>query len=141
MKKLLWPEGSLLTQQHFQYAANESARNCRDNIRLLQRDLWGFIEYQTELDESFTLKSATVRLPSGDIIDVHSPLSVALPGNETAEIFLTLPLNHRVSSLAGYRDDGCQSRWKACYEDYPDEYDSTRLQELVFAEDNWSLSL
>lgn len=141
MKKLLWPEGMFLTQQHFQIANEEIHYTMRESFDLLSPSLWGFIDYEMSCQHEFVLEKAKLRLPNGEIHSIQQPLTISLPERREVDIYLALPNNSFVRNLEGYPERDQDSRWLASYERRSDLYDLSREQELVLAEANWYLRI
>ncbi|RMG59004.1 MAG: type VI secretion system baseplate subunit TssK [Gammaproteobacteria bacterium] len=142
MQRLVWAEGQLLSQQHFQAwdALQHEAGHFR--LRSVRPFARGFIDL--ELDE-LALEGGQLRVarcdavfPDGRLVSHDAArdgtLSLALDelDQPAVEVRLAIPANNAVQGLPGYPASGVLHAWEAEFRPVRDENDPAREQELVF---------
>lgn len=142
MQRLVWSEGQLLSQQHFQAwdeLLHEAGHFRMRSVRPFSR---GWLDL--ELDEA-ALSAGQLRvnrcqavLPDGRLLDYdgsrHGPLMLALDelAQPEVEVRLAMPANNAVQGLPGYPGNGVLHAWEAEFRAVADHSDPAREQELVF---------
>jgi type VI secretion system protein ImpJ len=149
LKNLVWSEGTLLTQQHFQQW-DLSLENYRIfQLKMLQPYFWGLLHLEIDepllLTDRFRIKTCTAIFPTGKIItfntEEHGELCFALNPSQTdmTEIFLCMPLGQHIQELSGYDTQHDLYTFKTQYQYIKDQYDHCREREVAFAIPNLSL--
>lgn len=149
LQKVVWAEGMVLGQQHFQ-AWDKYVENTQQLFSQAAAPLgWGLmhLEVETEALRSgvFRLKRCTAVLPCGNLVqyDVSNSASLSCDLQEDngsdIEIFLGLPSGSAVSGINGYTTSGQLCRWEADYQNVPDQHDSSREREILLARHNLTL--
>ncbi len=148
-KKILWAEGVVLSQQHFQWIDAEIRKKFHQSLNINSPHQWGLkeliIDKQQLLLNVFSIKAMDIIFPSGHQLtftELNSEsLSVAL--TETVhDIYLEWPQTNMVFNLNGYpkhKKEHCS--WVVEYEEKTDEYDENKKRELIFIHVNVSLVL
>lgn len=145
-KKIVWAEGVLLSQQHFQQWEAAWEHDKKTRHLLLAPDVWGFGELEVEegelVNNRFLVKRFQAIFPDGFLIDYQdnaAVLSYELPENQKLSIYLGVPINEQVSGITGYHDVKLQAAWLAEYLTVADYYDSSRVHEVLCAKLNVQL--
>jgi type VI secretion system protein ImpJ len=145
MEKVIWSEGLLLGQQHFQQWENYHDKLVSFRANASRPYNWGVINCKV-CDES--LKHGMLRLTECDTVLStgrvirHNTNSVDLTLNlsdiedEAISVYLCVPANDTASGISGYRENGSLCAWKASYKTIPDIYDGEREREVAFATPN-----
>jgi len=141
---VVWAEGILLTQQHFQsWDRYQQVLRIFEHRYLHPLD-WGIIELTIDEDALengyFTLKKCKAIFKERISIDYTQQqgvdLSVAIKSSTTEspiEIFLAIPKNHKVKGIIGYEDLESNHGFVGHYENIADEQDYHRQREILVA--------
>lgn len=147
--KIIWAEGILLTQQHFQQWESYHQQQNHFIFRALRSHAWGLFEIV--IDEEllcngiFKVQKCKVLFQSGILIQYDSAvdplLCYQLKAQEIQikEIYLCLPLGQKVSNISGYTQGDQANTWLADYHIISDIYDHNREQEVLLAKPNLML--
>ncbi len=142
-RKVVWAEGILLTQQHFQQWDHYSYQQHYLLMNILKSHAWGVA--QLIIDEDlvsnglFLIKKCKIIFQDGQFIQYDSaidlPLSYQLiqKSYQQIDIYLCLPLGNKVANVSGYHATDTASRWEADYQMISDENDHNRQQEILLA--------
>lgn len=149
-RKMVWAEGMLLGQQHFQ----QWDHYLHHQRCLIQQHIapynWGVAILET--DDSFLpqgifrLNRCVALLEDGRWIDFDSvfdePLTVTIPKDAQGKlaIYLALPISESVAGITGYPTMGA-SAWEADYKVIHDQYDTSRGREICLSRQNLRLLL
>lgn len=149
-RKVVWAEGVMLGQQHFQQWEMYLQNQQRTFHTYANPEHWGIAEL--EWDESF-LAHGVIRLNRClallkdrrwvDFDHQHDePLTCTIPENatNTLNIFLILPEIEKVTGINGYPESD-NAAWQGVYQSVHDMYDSARQREVLMAKQNLSLML
>lgn len=149
-RKVIWTEGLLLGQQHFQQwdRLNEEATHHRQ--RSMSPLGWGIGRF--EHDEGalehgqFQVKALQGVFQDGRLLAFDSTEDGALtcnlpsPARDPVVVSVAMPANREAAGIAGYGSPGGrQVAWQVDYADVPDEYDASRLREVALGRANLSL--
>lgn len=144
--KIIWAEGILLTQQHFQQWEFYHQQQNQFIFRTLRSHAWGLIEIA--IDEEllsngvFKVQKCKVLFQSGLLIQYDSAVDPLLcyqlnsNENQIKDIYLCLPLGQKVSNISGYSQGNQVNTWLAEYHIISDIYDHNREQEVLLAKPN-----
>ncbi len=147
--RVLWSEGSLLTQQHLQQWDSYQAWLMQCYQRCLHTQGYGFKNLKWD---PLALEQGIVSLltlegifPSGEYIyyhrDLHGPLERNLSQHEGAlTLYLTRPNGEYVSGVTGYDALSRPASYDVVYEERVDLYDPKRIAEVAFCKPRWQLS-
>lgn len=150
MEKLIWSEGLLLAQQHFQQWDDYHDRLASFRSDHARPCNWGVsrLEY---CDSS--LANGILRITACDVIfrngrvvrftDRQGELALDFHDckGDILDIYLCIPANNAIAGISGYSDNGTQSAWRASYRTVADLHDPDRKRELAFAEPNLMLKV
>jgi type VI secretion system protein ImpJ len=150
LQKVVWAEGIVLGQQHFQtwetYIENRQQFLARAAAPLA----WGVIQLEVDVDSLkaglFRLNRCSAILPCGNLVQYDAsnstPLSCELneSNGEGVEIHLGLPVGSGVNGISGYSTNDQLCHWKAEHQKVPDLYDSSREREILLARQNLILT-
>ncbi len=148
LPKIVWAEGILLGQQHFQLWEDFWQQQQWLMLQSVQPDLWGLS--QLEIDTHalnngiFRLHTCAGIFPDGlwfQYNRLQKTLSKELqlqPG-EITDIYVGIADNQSVSAISGYREHKNLSRWQARYSQVTDHYDLERQREVLLGELNLQL--
>ncbi|MCK4609218.1 MAG: type VI secretion system baseplate subunit TssK [Gammaproteobacteria bacterium] len=149
LKKVVWAEGVLLGQQHFQKWEEYLKAERQVFNRSITPFAWGLCSLKIDMDallnNQFRLKHCLAILENGLLLnydvtesDVLScELSAANNGRQT--IYLGVGLNQYVGGITGYKQGDANSAWIADYQTAQDLYDREREREVLFAKLNLKL--
>lgn len=151
LKKPIWVEGLLLSQQHFQQWEQYIEQSLQFRIQAIAPLGWGIksliIDEDALLHRQCRVLSCAVIFPQGYIAQYnHSHdyvLSCELPivsGNK-AEIYLCIPMSQCVTGISGYQSPLTACAWSADYQPVADCYDINRQREVLFGRLNLMLLL
>jgi type VI secretion system protein ImpJ len=146
LQKVVWAEGIVLGQQHFQHWDNYFEKRQQLLNQAAAPLGWGVIHLDVDMESLnagvFRLNKCTAVLPCGNLIQYDSanaaPLSCDLSdvaGGEVA-IQIGLPVGSSVNGINGYNASGQLCRWEADYQKVSDLYDSSRQREILLARQN-----
>lgn len=150
LQKVVWAEGIVLGQQHFQTWENY-VENRQQLFRQAAAPLgWGMIQLEVDRESLkvgvFRLIRCTALLACGNLVQYDassaSPLSCELTNSdgESVDIHIGLPAGSAVSGINGYSTNGQLCRWEADYQKVPDLYDNGREREILLARHNLVLT-
>ena len=146
LQKVVWAEGIVLGQQHFQAWDTYFEQRQQLLSRAVAPMGWGVI--QSDIDQEslkagvFRLNSCTAVLPCGNLVQYDAinsaPLSCDLSDSdgEDVSLYIGLPVGSAVKGISGYGSNGQLCRWEADYQKVPDLYDSSRQREILLARQN-----
>jgi predicted component of type VI protein secretion system len=138
MKKIIWSEGMLLTQQHMQTFSNQLDRRWRQSRLRLDEYAWGVsdVQWLDELNQGcLSLRSVSAVFPDGEWIDMRYEdqarprLTIHGPGL----IYLSRSKLNGVRGLSGYQEASV-GRWHVSYVTQKDDWDVSRTQEIALSE-------
>jgi|GEM_PF-3720215 len=139
---VVWSEGLLLTQQHFQqfqaYLEQHSNalfhcdRPFVDGLLLLR------INEDVLLNGVFQLEKCQGFFKSGDRIHVPQPIKLAI--EQSGPVFLCLTEQPSLADLPGYTCDAERPKYRLCSQEVADDYDRHRKQLIVFRQENYFLT-
>lgn len=149
LKKVLWTEGTLLSQQHFQQW-DEYIDKTSNIIRIAcQSETYGILDYA--IDESaldtgiFKLTNCSIIFKSGRIYQLgnnEESLIYNIDENitEGLDIYLSLPINNIAYNISGYpKVESENAAWDVDFQDIRDQYDTDREREIGFVSLNVKL--
>ncbi len=140
MDKVLWTEGILLSQQHFQCWDDFYNKEQRFRFSTLSPDCWGIS--RLEIVESalaqgeFILETVEAVMPNGHIVEYHRrmdepmALQIKASSDQRIKIYLSLPFNQSATGISGYPTGEYLCAWKADYKHINDIYDQKRVREV-----------
>ncbi|MCG5499366.1 type VI secretion system baseplate subunit TssK [Ectothiorhodospira lacustris] len=150
IRKPIWSEGLLLSQQHLQqwdrYHESMLIRRFHWHVPLG----WGIrhlsLDHEALDQRRCRVIAIDAVMPDGRCVsfreDREGPLTCRLPepDGDPLLISLSLPINRRAAGISGYGDaEGLWDAWQVSYETVADEYDPQRVRELALG--HWNLSL
>lgn len=140
-QKIIWAEGVLLGQQHFQHWDRYLEQQQKNYWLASAPFHWGIqtllIDEEALLNGKFQIKKCSAIYPNGKYVSYDSaedsPLSCELhnKSDQAISIYLCLPANQHVSGINGYSDPNHAPTWKAEYRKILDMYDPNREQEVL----------
>lgn len=140
LRKVLWTEGTLLGQQHFQLWEQYFNHQFFLGYKNILPYSWGLakIEWDDELlpDGILKLTRCTALLNAGRWIDFHAvydgPLVFQIPEGSTDDLalYLTFPMEESASNLSGYPKPPSPA-WVGEYHSIQDTYDVSREREVL----------
>lgn len=148
LKQVVWSEGMLLGQQHFQLW-EDYIHAHQDFQREITAPLgWGVV--RAVIDEEalqngqFQLNDYAIVFSDGTIVQHDSgqtPLSCKLNADAHGHVsvYLGVPSNEAVSGISGYRDSTQLPGNVGRYTQASDRYDSTRTREVLLSTPNLHL--
>jgi type VI secretion system protein ImpJ len=146
LKKVVWAEGIVLGQQHFQSWDSYFEKRQQLLNRAAAPLGWGVIDLDVDKGSLkagvFRLNKCIAILPCGNLVEYDAasaaPLSCDLSDGEGGDvsIHIGLPIGSSVNGISGYNDNGQVCRWEADYHKVPDLYDSSRQREILLARHN-----
>ncbi len=142
IKQVVWTEGMLLGQQHFQLW--DRYTHARQNF---QRETiaplsWGLVSVDIDHDAlqngQFQLSDYSVIFPDGTIAangPDEAPISCKLKADADgkASVYLSVPANSTVSGISGYRESAQLPGNIGQYQEVTDEYDHARTREVLLS--------
>jgi type VI secretion system protein ImpJ len=146
--RVLWAEGILLGQQHFQQWDRYHHARQDFLLRVIAPFPCGvkklvFDEQVLPMGQ-IIIKECQVIFAHGLIIDYDSrfapPLCCSLINSRSpqTEIYLAVPIHHRVKGITGYPEQNTVA-WLANYHTVTDEYDPAREREVLVGQPNLCL--
>lgn len=140
IKRVVWSEGMLLGQQHFQLW-DEYIHARQDLHREILGHLsWGVISAVIDAEAlqngQFQLNDFSVVFPDGTVAvhnPEHGPLRCQLhaDNHSNASVYIGVPANKSVSGISGYRDSTQLAGRVGRYAQIADRYDHTRAREVL----------
>ncbi|KTD23264.1 type VI secretion system baseplate subunit TssK [Legionella londiniensis] len=150
-RKVVWAEGVLLGQQHFQHWDSFLQKQQSLTYCHAHSFCWGLAELHWE--ESFLpqgvfrLNCCVALLKDGRWIDFNHQfddvLSLKLPEQSITplKVFLTIPETDYVSGISGYQALQKPPAWVADYQIVHDLYDASREREVLLGKQHLRLTL
>lgn len=148
LKQVVWSEGMLLGQQHFQLW-DEAIHAQHDFHRQTSAPLgWGVVKAIIDMgamqNGQFQLNEYSIIFADGTIAlrDANQgPLICKLKANVQGRtsVYLAIPANQAVSGITGYRDNSQLPGNIGRYVQASDKYDSTRTREVLLSTPNLHL--
>jgi type VI secretion system protein ImpJ len=149
LKKVIWAEGILLGQQHFQQLDNYFQAQQRIYTQCIAPLAWGLITLKIDedalLNNQFRIKQCTAIYPNGLLVDYDANENQLLSCQLSATcekklaIYLCLPINQQVLGITGYRQSQQSATWVADYQNTADIYDGDKQREVLFGKLNLQL--
>lgn len=148
MKRVVWSEGMLLGQQHFQlfdsyiHALQHHHRGVYEPLG------WGVvkavIDEESLQNGKFQLNDFECIFPDGTIVQhdkEQAPLTCTLQADVHGQVsvYAGIPANHSVSNISGYRNSTQLPGSIGQYVQAGDYYDSTREREVLLSTPNLHL--
>jgi type VI secretion system protein ImpJ len=140
--KILWAEGTLLGQQHFQQWDHYHESRLRASIEAIAPFAIGIqkliIDETLLITGQLLIKQCQIIFPQGIYIDYDDrydsslTLSLLKSVSPLTEIYLCIVLNHSAKNISGYPENNTTNRWLASYETITDDYDAKREREVGF---------
>ncbi|WP_133131013.1 type VI secretion system baseplate subunit TssK [Legionella yabuuchiae] len=149
-RKVIWAEGILLGQQHFQLWDNFQHHQQRLIQNYSHSYNWGIAVLT--VDESFLpqrqfrVNRCVALLEDGRWVDFDDaydePLMIELPKEPIAklDVYITLSTSEMIDGLTGY-NTSIHPAWLGKYERVADLYDSSRTREVLVAKQHLRLTL
>ena len=148
LKQVVWSEGMLLGQQHFQLW-DDYIHAQQNFLREITAPLgWGvvraIIDEEALQNGQFQLNDYAIVFADGTIVQHDSdqaPLNCKLHADAHGHVsvYLGVPSNHAVSGISGYRDSTQLPGKVGCYTQASDRFDSTRTREVLLSTPNLHL--
>jgi type VI secretion system protein ImpJ len=147
--KVIWAEGILLGQQHFQQW--EKFQQCDQQFRrqLLAPEEWGLIKLEVAeqdlISNKFIVRECQLIYSNGLLVNYQaaaSALVCQLPENyneKKLDIYLGVPINEQAVGITGYQLNNIQTTWLTNYLNVADIYDQNRTREVLCAKLNLKL--
>lgn len=148
LQRILWAEGILLGQQHFQQW--DHYHHARQDFLLraiapVHRGIKKLVIDEQALQYGqVIIKQCQAIFAHGVIVDydarVAPALSLSLVASQNAvtEIYLALPMNDCAKGISGYQD-AINAAWLANYQLITDDFDAARSREILTAHPHLSL--
>jgi type VI secretion system protein ImpJ len=148
LQRILWAEGILLGQQHFQQW--DHYHHARQNflhhaVAPLHRGIKKLVIDEQALQYGqLIIKQCQAIFSHGLVIDydarVSPPLNLTLDTSQKAliEIYLAVPLNDFAQGISGYQD-AMNAAWLANYQLITDDFDAERSREILMGHPRLSL--
>jgi type VI secretion system protein ImpJ len=152
LRKVIWTEGLLLGQQHFQQWDRLHEESVNHRLRILSPLGWGItrLDYDPDALENgrFRVLSLQGIFQDGRALAFNEAddgvLSCTLPSPAQAPVVVAvaMPANREAVGINGYGSGGGrQGAWVVDYAEVPDEYDPSREREVALGRANLSLLL
>ncbi|OOG23477.1 type VI secretion system-associated protein [Thioalkalivibrio denitrificans] len=152
LRKVIWTEGLLLGQQHFQQWDRLNEESVNHRLRSLVPLGWGIahLDYDPDALESGQLRIRAVQglfqdgrtLAFNEADDGVLSCGLPSPAQEPVVVSIAMPANREAVGINGYASgSGRQGAWVVDYAEVPDEYDPSREREVALARANLSLLL
>lgn len=143
-RKLIWVEGTLLSQQHFQYWQQYNEEKFRFCLRLQRNPLWGIeqlvIDQDGLINGMFRIKRCVAIFKNGEIIHFDESEEGTLnykidaeSAKQTLAIYLALPLGNQVEGLSNYPKPFGPATYLADFQQQSDCYDPRRQKQIILA--------
>ena len=149
LNPVVWSEGTLLTQQHFQQWQLFLEQQRIETMKMSEPYYWGVqslsIDESALLNGVFRVKECQAIFPHGQLVMFNTEQSGELTCDlrddhaDSSGIYLCIPLNQQIAGLSGYSENKKQSGWRTKYETIQDLYDLSREREVAFGEANLML--
>lgn len=143
--KVLWVEGILLSQQHFQAHDDFWQQQYQQLVFEREPYFWGVSILRVDEDllreGVFRITKLTALLPQGVWIDYQcqdaSQFLECRLTETIQDIYICHPKGHTVHNISGYPMDlNSESAYFAEYRELSDQYDSNRKKEVLVAKQN-----
>lgn len=145
LEKIVWAEGVVLTQQHFQYWDAVQARAHAVWHGMLADFPWGVeaVAWNTAalVNQRIELTGLRAVFPDGRLVHFQQqqdgePVQLIIDESlgDQAVVFVTMVANQLVSGITAYEQAQSASAWQAEYREVADFYDEKRSEELLFAQ-------
>lgn len=142
IKQVVWTEGMLLGQQHFQLWDRYTHARQNFHRETIAPLSWGLVSAEIDQDAlqngQFQLTDYSVIFPDGTIA-THGPDEIPLSCTVTADsdgkasVYIAVPANQTVSGISGYRESAQLPGNKGQYQEITDEYDHARTREVLLS--------
>lgn len=149
LRKVLWVEGILLGQQHFQQWETSLEQQARLRQQMVAPFAWGLetlvVDESALANRRFYISRCMAVFPNGQLVSYEvaqgDSLSCELPANvhEPLPIYLCLATNQLATGIKGYENAGQMATWRAEYQDITDQFDHNRRREVLFGQLNLTL--
>jgi type VI secretion system protein ImpJ len=146
LQKVVWAEGIVLGQQHFQHWESYVEKRQQLLSQAAAPLGWGVIQLDVDMASLkvgiFRLNKCSAILPCGSVIEYDAisaaPLSCDLSDTGSADVTIQvgLPSGSSVKGISGYNANRELCRWEADYQNVPDLYDGSRQREVLLARHN-----
>ncbi|MCG5494995.1 type VI secretion system baseplate subunit TssK [Ectothiorhodospira variabilis] len=142
IRKVIWSEGILLGQQHFQAWDRYHEQALIERFRITHPRSWGLHRLRLDPDAPAMgicrILELEVILPDGRLVTVDpfddAPLACELPdaAREPVVVYLLLTRERRALGMTGYEAAGHRrGAWQVDYVELADEHDTQRQQEVA----------
>ena len=144
LNKVIWAEGVLLAQQHFQQWDRYHTLEMELRSRHCTPLSWGLgalaIDEQALENGLFHVKSCEVILPGGKLLSYDGvgvkALSYPLTQHASVhDIYLCVPIKESVSGVTGYFDNKQTPSGYVDFVEVADDYDRDRVREVMVLKD------
>jgi type VI secretion system protein ImpJ len=146
LQKVVWAEGIVLGQQHFQSWEAYVEKRQQLLTRAAAPLGWGVMQLEVDVESIksgvFRLNRCSAIMPCGNLVQYDASNSIPLScelnesDGDSVAIYLGLPVGTGVNGISGYTSTGQLCRWEADYKKVPDLYDSGREREILLARHN-----
>jgi type VI secretion system protein ImpJ len=147
LQKVVWAEGIVLGQQHFQAWETYVEKRQLLMARAAAPLGWGVIQLDVDMESLkagvFRLNRCSAILPCGNLVQYDASSSIPLScelndsDGDSIAIHIGLPVGSSVNGISGYNStNGQLCRWEADYQKVSDLYDSRREREILLARHN-----
>ncbi len=150
LQKVVWAEGMVLGQQHFQTWENYVEKRQQLFSQAAAPLSWGLIQLEVDTESLkagvFRLNRCTAIFQCGNLVQYDASTSVPLSCDLTVDdeeevtVYLGLPIGSAVNGISGYSGNGQLCPWQADYQKVSDLYDSSREREILLARHNLVLT-
>ncbi len=143
--KVIWSEGILLSQQHFQQWDRYYETYLKEQMRDCFPLKVGLIDLA--IDEAqlktgrFVIKHCQAILPNGRYINFHRrwewqcpPYLMEVGAGEMETLYLTIPSNDKATPLSGYPEPQGETCWYVQSVKVEDKHDPMRSREIMLGE-------
>lgn len=151
LRKVVWAEGVFLGQQHFQAWDRYQFHTQALRSRMYEPYHWGInkLVWNDAALENGRLELSACQgiLPDGRVIDYQRELDGAVyldlkqHSGERLSICVLMPRNETAQNITGYSNSDRLAGWETEYADLEDQYDTSRVREVLLAKPNLQLQL
>lgn len=144
--KVLWTEGSLLGQQHFQQHERHLMASMLALTQWPNPDQWGIFELnidkQALLQHEFSITRLKAILPNGFSFHFEActqqPLCITLSSedNYPLTIYAAIPKGNGANNIKNYPNPNALVPFSGYYQTIPDTFDGNREHELLLGKPN-----
>lgn len=148
-KKLVWAEGVVLTQQHFQQWDSIQAATHTAWHGALCNFPWGVesVIWSTaeQINQVIELQELKAIFPNGRMVHFkqqkNEPVRLVIDEHMEDEslVFIAMADNDLVSGITGYEQPQAAFAWYAKYNEVADAYDAKRNDEVLYAQPRLTL--